>query len=31
MGLRYALERRRQRVQEEAALEAIEASMETTQ
>jgi heme exporter protein C len=31
MGLRYALERRRQRALEEAALEAIEASMETTQ
>lgn len=31
MGLRYALERRRQRIQEEAALEAIEASLELTQ
>jgi heme exporter protein C len=31
MGLRYALERRRQRMQEEAALEAIEASLEITQ
>ncbi len=31
MGLRYALERRRQRIQEEAALEAIEASLEITQ
>jgi heme exporter protein C len=31
MGLRYSLERRRQRIQEEAALEAIEASLEITQ
>jgi len=31
MGLRYALERRRQRMEEEAALEAIEASLEIPQ
>ena len=31
MAVRYALERRRQRIQEEAALEAIEASLEITQ
>ena len=31
MALRYSLERRRQRIQEEASLEAIEASLEITQ